>query len=377
MISISGGNCWFFSIFSVPPRNFMTTINHSATSNDAQRKTNNNMGKNSKRKNRKRKPQRTKPEANFVEDAGPGCYIARRDLSPAWMIEWEDVDPAEFDDHDEVPDVAVDTEERTLSLCNIGDTTQIAYITVYETIVLDAKGKELQMGYTKDNYGKEHKCVTFIVLCPPRVFAHLCYLDIPLDHDITSIRIESDVRDWSQHPDPSDEHPQRIGFPLEGGPFLCTQGENGTLTHFFSGNLHAIDFRCDIGTPLLAVADGVVMEATDNNTLTGVAVSNLFSWNSIIIKVDEEEGTSDPLYIEYVHIQKSHVKKGARVTRGQVIGTSGSVGFSPEPHLHFTAFRSSDPTAPTVRVRFQGIGDKPAFLPVAGSFYDCSGLSTR
>ena len=94
-------------------------------------------------------------------------------------------------------------------------------------------------------------------------------------------------------------------------------------------------------------------------------------------KVDEEEGTSDPLYIEYVHIQKSHVKKGARVTRGQVIGTSGSVGFSPEPHLHFTAFRSSDPTAPTVRVRFQGVGDKPAFLPVAGRFYDCSGLSAR
>ena len=144
------------------------------------------MGKNNnKRKNnRKRKPQTAKPETNFVEDAGPGCYIARRDLSPPWMIEWEDVDPAEFEG-DEVPDVAVDTEERTLSLCNIRDTTQIAYITVYETVVLDANGKILPMGYTRDNDGTEHKCVTFIVLCPPRVFAHLCYLDVPLDQDIT------------------------------------------------------------------------------------------------------------------------------------------------------------------------------------------------
>ncbi|CAJ1966835.1 unnamed protein product [Cylindrotheca closterium] len=326
------------------------------------------MGKNNKRKNRKRKPQTNKPDTNFVTEAGPGCYIARRDHSPSWLIEWEDVDPSEFEG-DEVPDVAVDTEERTLSLCNIRDLTQIAYITVYETAVLDAKGKDLPMGYTRDNTGKEHKCVTFIVLCPPRVFCHLCYLDVPLDQDITSIRIESDVRDWNQHPDPADEHPQRIGFPLEGGPFLCTQGENGTLTHFFSGNLHAIDFRCNVGTPLLAAADGVVMEANDNNTLTGVAVSNLFSWNSIMIKVDHEEGggeANDPLYIEYVHIQKANLKKGDRVTRGQVIGASGSVGFSPEPHLHFSAFRSSDPIAPTVRVKFQGTRENVDFLPKAG-----------
>ncbi|KAL3942380.1 MAG: hypothetical protein SGBAC_003412 [Bacillariaceae sp.] len=334
------------------------------------------MGKNNKRRNRKRKSQTTNQESNFVAEAGPGCYIARRDLSPSWLIEWEDIDPTEFEG-DEVPDVAVDTDERTLSLCNIHDTAQIAYITVYETVVLDTKGKELPMGYTRDNDGKEHKCVTFIVLCPPRVFAHLCYLDVQMDQDITSIRIESDVRDWNQHPDPSDEHPQRIGFPLEGGPFLCTQGENGTLTHFFSGNLHAIDFRCNVGTPLLAAADGVVTEANDNNTLTGVAVSNLFSWNSIIIKVDEEGEARDPLYIEYVHIQKTNVRKGDRVTRGHIIGTSGSVGFSPEPHLHFTAFRSSDPIAPTVRVKFQGTGENTEFLPKAGSWYDASGLASK
>lgn len=338
------------------------------------------MGKSNRKKNqRKKKSQSRKFASNFVSEAGPGCYIARRDFSPDWVIEWEDVDPSEFGD-EEVPDVAVDTEERTLSLCNVQNCTQIAYITVYEARLLDAKGRELQQGSTTDNKGETHNCITIIVLCPPCVFAHLCFLDVPSDSDITQIRIESDVRQWSQHPNPSDEHPKTLGFPLEGGPFLCTQGENGALTHFFSGNLHAIDFSCKSGTPLLAVADGTVVETKDSNTLTGIAVSNLFEWNSILIKVDptpssqsEIKAPEDPLFVEYVHIQESAVSVGERVSQGQVIGTSGSVGFSPEPHLHFSAFRSGDPEAPTVRVKFQANNSGTVFLPTAGSWYDNSG----
>jgi len=296
------------------------------------------------------------------------------------MIEWEDVDPEEFEG-DEVPDVAIDTEERTLSLCNVDSCTKIAYITVFETKVLGTKGDELVRGTSTDNKGSTTQCITFIVLCPPRVFAHLCYLDVPTDQDITQVFIESDVQKWDQHPNPKDEHPQRIGFPLQGGPFLCTQGENGELTHFFSGNNHAIDFRCPVGTPLIAVADGVVVETKDTNTLTGVAVSNLFKWNSIMIRLDEDSKQSrsnGPLFVEYVHIQKAAVNSGDRVSRGQVIGSSGSVGFSPEPHLHFSAFRSAEPTAPTVRVRFEASSDYArnghVFLPKAGNWYSSAGL---
>jgi hypothetical protein len=346
------------------------------------------MGRKSQtRKNRKRNKPRNNNnnndinthEWNFLPEAGPGCYIARRDMSPAWLIEWVDVDPQEFEG-EEVPDVAIDTEEQTLSLCNIENFTQIAYITVYETKVLGAKGQELTQGSTTDNHGVTQACVTFIVICPPRVFAHLCYLHVPADQDITQLQIDSDVRAWQQHPKPSDEHPHWLGLPLSGGPFLCTQGEGGELTHFFSGNLHAVDFACPVGTPLLAVADGLVVEAKDSNSLTGVAVSNLFEWNSIILQVDdstdeasETKEQGGPLFAEYVHIQKTSVKVGDRVTRGQVIGSSGSVGFSPEPHLHFSAFRSSDPEAPTVRVRFEAKNAGTAFLPRAGTWYDASG----
>jgi hypothetical protein len=308
---------------------------------------------------------------NFVVNAGPGCYIARRDVSNAWMIEWEDdVDPTDFDGQ-EVPDVALDPQDHTVTLCNVSSASRVAYVTIYETNVRGASGKPLSNGVVVDNEGNQRSCLTFIVLCPPRTFAHLCSLDLPEGRTIVDVAIDSDVQDWNKHCNPDDEHARHIGFPLEAGPFLCTQGEGGHLTHFFSGNLHAIDFRCSIGTPLLAVANGVVVDSQDKYTLTGVAVSNLFQWNSIILQIDCEE----PLFIEYVHISKSKVAVGDRVTKGQVIGASGSVGFSPEPHLHFCAYRSKEPTASTVRVRFES--ENGVFLPVAGEWYTADGPIER
>lgn len=334
------------------------------------------------------------------------------------MIEWEDVDPSEFFDDDGgmededgcgVPDVAIDTEERTLSVCNIEDHTKVAYVTVYteeeedqEAVgaaaarVIGADGMELTAGSTVDNRGRTSKCITFIVLCPPRVFCHLCYLQVVNGGDIqdlTSLRIESDVSPWRVHPQPEDEHSFRIGFPLgarmdgiglpSNSAYLCTQGEGGHLTHFFSGNQHAIDFRCPVGTELLAVADGIVAEANDQNTLAGIAVTNLFEWNSILLEVettttsDKKDDPSDgggPLFVEYVHISKSLVKKGDVVKQRQVIGYSGSVGFSPEPHLHFSAFRSKDPEAPTVRVQMESDDENGSpFVPRAGKWYNEKG----
>lgn len=378
---------------------------------------------------------------NFVPEAGPGCYICRRDDTPDWLIEWEDVDAYEFIDddggHDHavdldnsnnsdnrfddvdidndklgVPDVAIDTDERTLSVCNVSKTTtKVAYVSVYDSVVFGKDGKtQLAQGSTTDNAGQTSTCITFIVLCPPETFCHLVYLQpSSRTQTLTDIRIESDVSPWTVHPCPDDEHPFRIGFPLGRSKpvniisngkcesnsdndyairgsddntddcFLCTQGEGGRLTHFFSGNQHAFDFQCPVNTELLAVADGSVVEACDKNTLTGISVSNLFEWNSILLEVykeshDEAEESSGPLFVEYVHISKSLVQKGDKVKKGQVIGYSGSVGFSPEPHLHFSAFRSTDPQAPTCRVRFQGTDPNiPPFLPIAGQLYNAKG----
>lgn len=405
------------------------------------------MGKPSKKTNNKKK-RRKQPQTakntnqtegvlsnhNFVSQAGPGCYVARRDLTPSlpdWMLEWEDVDPSDFDAGDEVPELAMDPDEKTLSVCNTRRDQQslIAYITVYSQPLRGRHGKRLEQGVTINNQGVSRHCITFIVLCPPMVFAHLCHVDVSDDVNLfTDVEIESDVQVWNQHPNPSDHHmgAPYLGFPLQcqgdndKDGFMCTQGVGGQLTHFFCGNLHAIDFRCPVGTPLLAVADGEVVQAQDHNTLTGIAVTNLFEWNSIMLKLDtpttpttnsnndsennidandasgkdgqksnsttnhhQEDERRPSLYVEYVHIQKSFVKVGDRVTKGQVIGESGSVGFSPEPHLHFAAYRSNDDTAPTVQVHFQSAfsgyssndsrNEPELFLPRAGYYYNANG----
>lgn len=59
------------------------------------------------------------------------------------------------------------------------------------------------------------------------------------------------------------------------------QGVGGNFTHFYSGTLHAIDFECPEGTPVLAVAGGTVKEVRQSNTAGGVHARGLFEWNSV------------------------------------------------------------------------------------------------
>ena len=375
----------------------------------------------------------SEPHSNFVSTAGPGCYIAHlpptittddeaaaaATASSDWLLGIEPFHPDDFDADalGDIPEIALDPDEHTVSVTNATAARRVCYVTIYDVPVVGRGGRVLSSGVSMDNDGNMRECITFIVLCPPTTFVHLGHLRLDRGQTLAEVELDSDVRDYEEHPDPDDTHTKRIGFPLlcrsSGGDdaadnssagYLCTQGEGGHLTHYMTGNHHAVDFRCPEGTPCVAVCDGTVVECQDDNTITGVAVGNLFRWNSISIRADDDNDGGDvegegylaetgdgagtanvnrntrggPLYLEYVHIQSGSicVKPGERVTRGQVICRSGGVGFSPEPHLHFSAFRSDDPTAPTVRVWFEARGDAcgenegALFLPIAGSFYN-------
>jgi murein DD-endopeptidase MepM/ murein hydrolase activator NlpD len=215
------------------------------------------------------------------------------------------------------------------------------------------------------------------------------------------------------------------------GAFQCIQSEKGELTHFFKGNYHAIDFACPVGTPLYSPVNGTVVticqhhgrnDNSNNNDdddgnggsstiieVSGIAATNMYQWNSIMIQV-ADVNDNDPLYVEFVHIKTNScvVQVGDVVHKGQYICCSGSVGFSPVPHLHMSAYRSSDDDAATVRFQFECFllplavssneeeedkddsiickTEKAAikveeedrvtrtFLPMAGGWYDCNGL---
>jgi murein DD-endopeptidase MepM/ murein hydrolase activator NlpD len=358
---------------------------------------------------------------NFVADAGPGCVIAHS-VNVPWALGSELIDLRDYDRGAVFPDLAVDPESGTLSVVNATGKQRVAYITVYDHPVLKKDGTAHTQGRTVSSQGVERACVTFILLLPPRAILHAATLTDPTSE------IDSDVQDWSEHPTPEDTHTKLMRFPLKGGPYLCTQGENGHLTHFFAGNTHAIDFRCPVGTDLLAVADARVVTVKDDETCSGIATANLFKWNSVMLKIltdggdfcDEIDDGATPstpstiatgtkknpplkkgekqhrrggdLFVEYVHVNAGSVcvSVGDFVKAGTKICESGSVGFSPEPHLHFTAFRSDDASAATTRVRFFGNdgcgntnntsgvtknkeGTECTFLPTAGRWYDATG----
>jgi len=93
------------------------------------------------------------------------------------------------------------------------------------------------------------------------------------------------------------------------------------------GVLHAgIDIANSIGTPILAVSDGVVIEA-------GPA-----GGYGALVKLRHADGT----VTLYGHVNTTTVNVGQRVMAGDQIATMGNRGNSTGPHLHFEVLLGGD-----------------------------------
>ena len=95
---------------------------------------------------------------------------------------------------------------------------------------------------------------------------------------------------------------------------------------------HGVDYAAPSGTPVRAVADGVVTVKTykkaDGNILKIKHPGNLTSG--------------------YLHLRgfAKGIKVGAKVSQGQIIGYVGSTGYSTGPHLDFRLWKGGTPINP-------------------------------
>jgi murein DD-endopeptidase MepM/ murein hydrolase activator NlpD len=106
-----------------------------------------------------------------------------------------------------------------------------------------------------------------------------------------------------------------VGLPIKNGKISTAFGKVGK--QWSSGKHTGVDFAVPVGTPVLAVADGKVVNAN-----WGKAYGN-----QVII-------TAPKGYVIYAHLNAVRVKPGATVKAGQLIGESGNSGNSTGPHFH-------------------------------------------
>ncbi len=92
-----------------------------------------------------------------------------------------------------------------------------------------------------------------------------------------------------------------------------------------------VDFRASVGTPVRAMADGVVKGFGDTDLCCPGA--SFGKW----VFIEYTNGLSSA----YGHLSLISTEKGRKVRRGDVVGYSGNTGSSTGPHLHVSLYPSN------------------------------------
>ncbi|WP_183096086.1 M23 family metallopeptidase, partial [Nocardioides stalactiti] len=132
----------------------------------------------------------------------------------------------------------------------------------------------------------------------------------------------------------------RWSLPIAAGVYRLT-ADFGQAGYYWSSGYHTgLDFAAPTGTPLMAVANGVV---------TSVGYEGAYG-NQTIVTL--EDGTE----VWYNHQTSMTVSEGDNVIAGQVIGTVGSTGNVTGPHLHLEVRPGGgDPVDPYAALVVNGV----------------------
>lgn len=121
-------------------------------------------------------------------------------------------------------------------------------------------------------------------------------------------------------------------LPLQQRSLRIDQGFGGSFSHNDPQNRYAVDFAADVGTPVLAAREGVVMQVENDFEKAGLNRER-YGGRANFIRILHDDGTM----ALYAHLKSegAMVRVGQRIRAGQQIGLSGNTGFTTGPHLHF------------------------------------------
>lgn len=113
----------------------------------------------------------------------------------------------------------------------------------------------------------------------------------------------------------------------------------------YNGKGHnGVDFRADMGTPVLAASGGTVEGVGDTDA--GCRGASYGKW--ILIK------HSNNLSTIYAHLSQISVSPGQEVNRGLRIALSGKTGYATGPHLHFGVYATQGVSIQSIRSKVCG-----------------------
>lgn len=122
-----------------------------------------------------------------------------------------------------------------------------------------------------------------------------------------------------------------VVFPLMSAPISSDYGPRHHPIRGYSHHHRGIDLAAPLGTPIRAVASGLVVFADP------------YAGYGKLIVIEHAGGFTS----HYGHCHALHVSPGQVVTAGDIIGEVGNTGLSTGPHLHLEIRHQGEPRDPS------------------------------
>ncbi len=97
----------------------------------------------------------------------------------------------------------------------------------------------------------------------------------------------------------------------------------------YDGSHLGVDIRAPLGTPVMAIAHGIVTKVVSTENADG---------KYVVIRHDAVSFNGNPpasYYSSYLHLESVHVAEGTIIRKGEILGKVGMTGITTTPHLHF------------------------------------------